>query len=128
MSKITGIIEPLNDKVFVSDMNFEADVTAGGIVLPSDNAKSTGIHPRWAKVWAIGPTQKDIKVGEWICVQHGRWTRTIEVAADDGSTLELRVVDNDAVMIATDNKPENTIMRSEPVGAGSNVNFNIPGA
>lgn len=127
MSKITGIIEPLNDKVFVSDMNFEAEVTSGGIFLPSDNAKSTGIHPRWGKVWAVGPTQQDIKVGEWICVQHGRWTRTIEVEADDGSTLELRVVDNDAVMLATDDKP-NSIMRSEPVGAGSNVNFNIPGA
>lgn len=126
MSKISGIVRPLKDKVFVCDMNFDAEVTAGGIFLPSDNAKSTGIHPRWAKVWAVGPEQTDVKVGEWICIEHGRWTRTVEYENDDGSITELRVVDNAAIMISTDEKPD-SIMRAVPVGAGSNVNFNIPG-
>lgn len=126
MSKIKGTVLPLKDKIFVSDMNFDMETTAGGIVLPSDNAKRTGIHPRWAKVWAIGPEQKEVKIGEWILVEHGRWTRTIEYENNDGSITEIRVVDNAAVIMSADEKPNDT-MRSDPVGAGSNFNFNIPG-
>lgn len=125
MSKVTGTIVPLKDKIFVSDMNFDMEISQGGIHLLSDNAKSTGIHPRWAKVWAVGPEQKEVKVGEWICVEHGRWTRTIEFETENG-IVEIRVVDNKAVMMSADEKPSDA-MRSVPVGAGSNVNFNIPG-
>ena len=127
MKKLKGKVTPLRDKVFVSDMNFDMETTAGGILLPSDNAKSTGIHPRWAQVWAIGPEQQDVKIGEWICVEHGRWTRTFEYENADGSITELRAVDNQAIMMSADSKPE-SIMRVDSVGAGSNVNFNIPGA
>ena len=127
MSKLSGIVRPLKDKVFVCNMNFDAEVTSSGIYLPSDNAKSTGIHPRWAKVWAVGPEQEDVKVGEWICIEHGRWTRTVEYENEDGSITELRIVDNNAIMMSADEKPD-SIMRSAPIGAGSNVNFNIPGA
>jgi co-chaperonin GroES (HSP10) len=127
MSKLKGKVQPLHDKIFVSDMNFDMEVSLGGIHLLSDNAKSTGIHPRWAKVWAIGPKQTEVKVGEWILIEHGRWTRTIEYENEDGSITELRVVDNNAVMMSADEKPGDA-MRSVPVGAGSNVNFNIPGA
>ena len=127
MSKLKGKVAPLRDKVFVSEMNFDMETTAGGILLPSDNAKSTGIHPRWARVWAIGPEQQDIAVGEWICVEHGRWTRTFEYENSDGSITELRAVDTKAILMSSDTKPE-SIMRVDAVGAGSNVNFNIPGA
>jgi co-chaperonin GroES (HSP10) len=127
MSKLKGKVQPLHDRIFVSEMHFDMEVSLGGIHLLSDNGKSTGIHPRWAKVWAIGPEQKEVKVDEWVLVEHGRWTRTIEYENEDGSITELRVVDNNAVMMSTDEKPAGT-MRSAPVGAGSNVNFNIPGA
>ena len=126
MSKLTGKVLPLKDRVFVSDMNFDMETTAGGIHLLSDNAKSTGIHPRWAKVWAVGPDQHEVRVGTWICIEHGRWTRTIEYVNEDKSITELRVVDNAAIMMSADEKPD-SIMRSAPVGAGSNVNFNVPG-
>lgn len=111
--KVKGNIKPLGDKVFVSDMEFGEQRTSSGLYIPSDNAKSSGIHPRWGKVWAIGKDQNNIKVGEWILVEHGRWTRTIEYENDDGSTTELRMVDNDAILIRTDNKPddvERTVM------------------
>ncbi len=126
MSKVTGNIIPLKDNVFVSDMNFDMEFTKSGILLPSDDAKRTGIHPRWGRVWAIGPQQKDVAVGQWICIEHGRWTRTIEYENNDGSITELRMVDNDAIMMTSDEKPQD-ILRSVPVGAGSNINMNIPG-
>lgn len=123
--KVRGKIKPIRDHVLVSDMDFGEQKTASGIVITSDNGKSSGVKPRWGRVWAIGPEQQDIKVGEWICVEHGRWTRTIELEQDDGSTLELRRVETSAILMSADHRPGDVDVRST-VGPGSNVNFNIP--
>ncbi len=124
--KVKGKILPIKDHVLVSDMDFGMQKTASGIVITSDNGKSSGVKPRWGKVWAIGPEQKDVKVGEWICIEHGRWTRTIELEQDDGSILELRRVETNAIMMSADEKPSDVDIRGG-IGPGSNVNFNIPG-
>lgn len=127
MSKIRGKLEPLRDKVFFSDMNFEEEVTAAGIVLTSDNGKGQGIKPRWAKVWAVGPEQKDVKVGEWILMEHARWTREFLHEDEDGTVTKLHMADLKAIMLAADEKP-NDVQVGVAAGAGSNFNFNIPGA
>ena len=124
MGKLKGTLRLLHDKIMVSDMNFGEEVTASGLIIQSDNAKREGVHPRWAKVWAIGPEQEDVKVGEWILIEHGRWTRTIEYEQEDGTILELRMVEPKAVICSADEKPSD-IMRAE---VSSNTNFNIPGA
>jgi co-chaperonin GroES (HSP10) len=103
--KVKGKVLPLGDKIFVSDMEFGEQRTASGIYVPPDNAKSSGIHPRWGRVWAIGPEQTSVNVGEWILVEHGRWTRTVEYENDDGSVIELRMVDNDAILVVSDELP-----------------------
>jgi co-chaperonin GroES (HSP10) len=126
MSKVTGTVTPLKNKVLVSDMEFGMERTSSGIYLHSDDGKSTGIHPRWARVWAVGPEQTEIKIGEWVCVEHGRWTRGIQYENNDGSITTIRLVDNDAIMMSADEKPDD-VQRAVPVGAGSNANFNIPG-
>lgn len=108
--KVTGKIIPLRDNVLVSDMDFGFEKTKTGIILTSDNGKTQGIHPRWGRVWAIGPEQQDIKVGEWVCVEHGRWTRTIEFETDNG-VMELRMIDTNAILMTADEKPDD-VMRS----------------
>jgi co-chaperonin GroES (HSP10) len=100
--KVIGTIIPLADKVLVADMNFEGQRTRSGILIPGDNGKVTGIHPRWGRVWAVGPDQKDVKVGEWILVEHGRWTRGFEYEEENGTKVELRMVDNNAILISAD--------------------------
>lgn len=110
MKKVVGKIIPLRDNVLVSDMEFGLEKTKSGIIVTSDNGKTQGIHPRWGKVWAVGPEQIDIKVGEWVCVEHGRWTRTVEVETEDG-IVELRMIDNNAVLMTADEKPDD-VMRS----------------
>lgn len=123
--KVRGTIRPIRDHVLVSDMDFGMQQTKTGIFITSDNGKSSGVKPRWAKVYAIGPEQKDVQIGDWICVEHGRWTRTIELEQDDGSVLELRRVENSAILMSADEKPDDVDIRSG-IGPGSNVNFNIP--
>lgn len=125
--KVTGKITPLRDNVFVTNMDFGEQVTTSGIVVVSDDGKSTGIHPRWAQVWAIGPDQEDVNIGEWILIEHGRWTRTIKYEDNTGTDIDLRMVENKAILLSADEKP-NDVQRMASVGAGSNVNFNIPGA
>jgi co-chaperonin GroES (HSP10) len=126
MSKVTGKIIPIRDNILVTDMNFDARVSKGGIVLPSDDGKSTGIHPRWAKVYAIGPNQLDVKVGEWILLEHGRWSRGINYRTSEGDDIVIRLADTNAILMSTDEKPQGA-QRNEAIGAGSNFNFNIPG-
>lgn len=102
-------------------MNFGTETTKGGIFLLSDDAKSSGIHPRWAKVFAIGPTQQDVEVGQWILIEHGRWSRGHDYETDSGEKLELRLADNNAILAVSD-EPPNDAMRVVP-GA---FNLNLP--
>jgi len=126
MSKITGTLKPLKDKVFVTDINFDEEVTNGGIVLKSDNGKGEGVKPRWGRVWAIGPEQTDVKIGEWILMEHARWTREFQHEDEDGTITKLHMADLNAMMLVADEKPH-SVQRGVAAGAGSNFNFNIPG-
>jgi hypothetical protein len=85
-------------------MVFDARITTSGIILPNDNGKSTGIRPRWGQVYAVGPEQQDITVGKWICIEHGRWTRGIDVE-DESGKITLRRVDPKDIMMISDEKP-----------------------
>mgnify|MGYP003846873507 CR=1 FL=1 len=84
-------LQPLKDSVIVSEMVFDTRITTSGIILPNDNGKSTGIRPRWGQVYAVGPEQKDVEVGQWVMVAHGRWTRGIDVQQEQ-EVLWIRVI------------------------------------
>lgn len=94
-------LKPLNDSVVVVDMVFDERITTGGIVLLNDNGKGTGIRPRWAQVYAVGPDQTDVKVGDWILVSHGRWTRGIDIEDETGKHT-LRRVDPADILLQSD--------------------------
>ena len=65
-----GKITPLNNHVIVTDMNFGQRKLSSGIIMLGDDGKTDGIRPRWCKVYAIGPNQADVAVGDWILVEH----------------------------------------------------------
>ena len=97
-------IHPLNDSVIVTDMTFDERFTTGGIVLLNDNGKSTGIRPRWGQVYAVGPEQQEVVPGQWICIEHGRWTRGIDIEYQSGK-VTLRRVDPKDIMMISDEMP-----------------------
>jgi co-chaperonin GroES (HSP10) len=110
MSVVKGKLRLLQDKVMVTDMYFGEQKTASGLIIKSDDGKVEGIYPRWARVWAVGPQhQEEFGVGDWILVEHGRWTRGIEY--DDGSdeTITIRLVENKAIIMWSDEKPNDTV-------------------
>ena len=97
-------IRPLHDHVLVT-MNFKERVTSSGIIIQSTDGKLEGIHARWARVYAIGNKQTDVKVGDWILIEHGRWTRGFDAENDDGTKITLRKIDTDAILLVSDEKP-----------------------
>lgn len=118
MSKVTGKLKPLRNNVIISDMNFNERKTAGGIVLLSDDGKSEGVRHRWGKVWAIGPDQTDVKIGDWILVEHGRWTRGVTIVEEDGSETVVRRVDVNAILMVTDEEPGDNTYGSHTMAQG----------
>ncbi len=104
MNVVKGKLKPLRDNVLVTDMSFEEQTTASGIIIQSDDGKTRGVKPRWCRVWAIGPEQVDVKVGEWIYVEHGRWTRGVKVE-EDGVETTIRRVDTAAILLQAEEPP-----------------------
>ena len=98
-------IKALHDNVLVADMEFDTRITQSGLILPNDNGTSLGIRPRWGQVYAVGPDQKEVTVGQWVCVAHGRWTRGIEVEDETGKKT-LRRVDPNDIMLVSDEQPQ----------------------
>lgn len=110
-------LRPIHDHVLVTEMEFSERFTSGGILLPGDDTKSAGIRPRWGKIIAVGPEQKDVKVGEYILVAHGRWTRGIRLDLD-GEEVTVRRVDNNDILLVSD-VPQNDDTMSNAVEARS---------
>ena len=100
--KIKGTITPLKKRVLVSNMHFGMTKTKGGIILQDDDGSADGVHPRWAKVYAIGKDQKDVKVGQWVLIAHGRWTRFIKLEDD----TEVRMIDEQDILLVGDQEPD----------------------
>ena len=105
MNVVKGKINPIRDNVLITEMEFGEERTTSGIVIQNLNGKLAGIKARWGRVWAVGPKQKDVSVGEWICVAHGRWTRGITVE-DSGKEITIRRVDNNDILLVSDTVPE----------------------
>ena len=112
---VKGKLRPLGSKVLISNMNFGMDKTRSGILLHSDDGKSSGIHPRWGKVFAVGPEQTEVNVGQWILLEHGRWSRGHKYESENGETFDIRLADLDAILLVS-------AMRVTP-GA---FNLNVP--
>jgi co-chaperonin GroES (HSP10) len=110
-------ITPLKKRVLVSDMHFGETKTAGGIILTDDDGTESGIHPRWAKVYAIGKEQDDVRVGQWLLVAHGRWSRALKVKKD-GVELEVRMIDENDILLVSDNEPEQNRLKAGYVNTG----------
>jgi len=101
-------IEAIKDHVLVKGMEFHERITNGGIIVPGNDGKSEGIKPRWGEVVAIGPEQTDIEVGEWVLVEHGRWTRGMKLVIADEELVLRRVDVNDIILVSDEPQSDET--------------------
>ena len=118
-------ITPLKNRVLVSDMHFGDTKSKGGIIMVDDDGTAGGIHPRWGKVYAVGKDQVDVKVGEWIMVSHGRWSRAFKLkrkekgsAGDIGVELEVRMIDENDILLVSQDEPEHNNKQAGYINMG----------
>jgi hypothetical protein len=90
-------------------MEFRERITTGGLILPNDNGQATGIRPRWGRVYAVGPEQTSVSVGEYVCIAHGRWTRGLEIEDGQG-TRTIRRIDPSDILLVSDELPQDDTM------------------
>jgi co-chaperonin GroES (HSP10) len=104
-------VKPIGKTIIVTEMSFETRITSSGIIIPGDDGKSSGIRPRWAQVYAVGPEhdEVDIEVGKWILVSHGRWTRGIDIEDENGKKT-IRKVDPNDILLVSDELPNDDTM------------------
>ena len=104
---IKGTPKAKGDDVLVVDMHFGEQTTASGLILKSDDGNTRGIYPRWCKVYSKGPRNKDeFKVGDWILVMHGRWTRGLKIETEADGELEMRRVELESILAYSEEKPD----------------------
>jgi co-chaperonin GroES (HSP10) len=102
-------LRALHDHVIVSEMAFDQRITQGGLILLNDNGTTLGIRPRWGQVYAVGPEQRDVQVGQWICVAHGRWTRGLDIE-DELGLRTIRRIDPEDILLISDTQPQDDTM------------------
>jgi len=104
-------IKAVKDHILVHEMAFDERITTGGIVLLNDNGKGHGIRPRWGKVYAVGHKQQDVRVGQWILVAHGRWTRGLDIEDETGKR-SIRKIDPKDILLVSDaeERPQDVTM------------------
>lgn len=114
-------VRALPNDILVTDMEMGEMKTSSGIVIASDDGKSHGIKPRWAKVYKVGSKVDYVKEGQWILIEHGRWTRKITI--DDGEgEKDFQKVETKSILAVTDEKPTDFYIGQE-YGHGSSIDI-----
>lgn len=72
-------IDPIEDHVLIDFIESTGERVVNGIILPGEESTERGIRPRWARIYKVGPKQKDVQAGQWAFVKHGEWTRGVLV-------------------------------------------------
>jgi hypothetical protein len=87
-------------------MYFGEQKTKAGLIITNDDGNVRGIYPRWGQVYAKGPRNTDpYEVGDWILIEHGRWTRSVNL--DDGNgEKDLRMIETESILGWSKTKPE----------------------
>jgi co-chaperonin GroES (HSP10) len=115
-------VRPLSRDLLVCDMDLGEQRTASGIIINSDDGKAHGVKPRWARVYKVGgQCELDVKPGQWVLIEHGRWTRKIKI--DDGEGVkEVQKVEVSSVMLVSEEKPNDAYIGQE-FSNGSSINI-----
>lgn len=114
-------VRAIHDDVIVHNMDMGEMKTAGGLIIQSDDGKAHGVKPRWAQVYCIGPKQKDIAVGQWVLIEHGRWTRKVKIH-DGESEKEIQKVEVFSILAVSDQRPNDFYIGQE-FSNGSSINI-----
>jgi len=103
-------LRALSDNILCIEGDFGDQTTESGIIVKSTIGKAEGVVPRWFKVFEVGPKIDWLKSGQYVYVQHGRWTEGFKTT-DDRLEPDQKVwkVEPKACMLVSDDKPDMSI-------------------
>jgi len=104
-------LKPLRDVILVKGIHesfAEERRSKAGLIIMADKFDGAAIRPRWAQVYAVAENVDDYDVGQWVLIEHGRWSRSVTIEDPDAEVIINRV-DPDGVMGTWDgaDKPVN---------------------
>jgi len=121
---IKGKVRAIHADVLVCDMHFGEMKTAGGLIIQSDDGKAHGVKPRWAKVYTKGPENNDpYDVGDWVLIEHGRWTRKFKIENELGENIEIQKVEVESILAWQNEKPSDIAYIGQEYSDGATASF-----
>lgn len=98
-------LRALRNKVLVTKMEKGERRLGSGIIIPNDDGKESGVRARWVRVYSVGEDVKGIEEGQWLLVEHGRWTRGVELRDGDEKLVIFQIDWPDAALLVSDEAP-----------------------
>lgn len=97
-------IAPIKDKIFGKMIDgFGLKKSSGGVIFNEKDGTEDAIRPRWFEVTHVGPDNIDFKVGEYVLVAHGRWSRGFKV--DNFDETKYYMLDLEEIFVKSDEYP-----------------------
>lgn len=98
---IKGDLTPLPNDVLVTDMEQGDRLTASGLYLLDDTTATTeNIKPRWCKVYKVGENIVDFIPGQWVLVEHGRWSYGVTFDVNGEERYIQKIDPKDVLMVS----------------------------
>ena len=99
-------LKPLPGRLYCKALETGLRTSAGGIVLTDDNSATSGaggVRPRWFQVVNVNidTNLDDIKIGDYVLVEHGRWSRRFSGTDIDNYSI----VEEKAVLLVSEDAP-----------------------
>jgi len=101
-------IKPLKNDILVTNMEAGIKKTKSGILLPDDSTfKEENIKPRWCRIWKVGKNVDYVKPGQWVLVEHGRWTFRMKLLlSNEKEPIYFQKIDPESILLVSDEKPD----------------------
>lgn len=97
-------LTPLGSKVIgVLIDTFGVKQKSSGLYIIDADGTDNAVKPRWFKITHIGPEQTDVKVGEYVLVAHGRWSRGFNIPGSGDE--KFYHLDEEEILIVSDTLP-----------------------
>lgn len=105
------MIKALKNTILVTEFKY-GERKVGSIIIRDDNGTTRGIRPRWGKIIATGDDVNEVNVGQWVLVEHGRWSHGVDVDTETGKVTVFKV-DPTGIMLVTDSEPNDEFINND---------------
>lgn len=114
-------LKAINDNILCINADFGDYVTESGLLIKSNIEESQGITPRWMQVFEVGPEIDWLQSGQWVLVEYGRWTNSLELQDDRFDTehnkMDVWKVDPAGCLAVADEKPDTFNYNSDVIAS-----------